>query len=123
MRFHNSLSDNKLTNHGMDMSGIIQLAEALKTNEGLTSLKYARPPPTFSIWQLSAAHSSADACLLLSRARSLDKNQLCGLDFMGRGTYSAEGIVAISEMLKVNTTLQSIRCAAHARFLIGVSSP
>ena len=54
-RFHDSLEYNELTNRGEDMSGIIQLAEALKTNEGLTSLKYARPPPTFPIWQLSAA--------------------------------------------------------------------
>ena len=36
---------NYLTNGGKDMSGIIQLAEALKTNEGLTSLKYARACP------------------------------------------------------------------------------
>ena len=43
VRFHNSLSrSTSLTNGGKDMSGIIQLAEALKTNEGLTSLKYAR---------------------------------------------------------------------------------
>ena len=33
-----SLGRNDLTNYGADMSGIIQLAEALKTNEGLTSL-------------------------------------------------------------------------------------
>ena len=41
MRLHDSLQSNSLTNFGSDMSGIIQLAEALKTNEGLTSLKYA----------------------------------------------------------------------------------
>ena len=63
VRFHDSLSDNKLTNYGRDMSGIIQLAEALKTNEGLTSLKYARLPRTFPIWQVSAALVSA--CFLL----------------------------------------------------------
>ena len=40
----------------------------------------------------------------------------------GNGTYTAEGIVAISDMLKVNTTLQSIRCVARVRFPIGVSS-
>ena len=44
VRFHDSLELNNLTNDGEDMSGIIQLAEALKTNEGLTSLEYARPP-------------------------------------------------------------------------------
>ena len=59
----------------------------------------------------------------------MDANALCGIDekFLSRnedgdGTYTTEGIVAISEMLKVNTALQSIRCVAHARFLIGVSS-
>ena len=36
---------------------------------------------------------------------------------MGEGTYTAEGITAIAEMLKVNTTVQSIRCASHARFI------
>ena len=75
-----------------------------------------------TIKQASAAHSIADACLLLSLARSLDDNELCGLDEHGEGTYTTEGIVAIVEMLKVNTTLQSIRCVAHAQFLIGVSS-
>ena len=45
MRFHDSLSNNALTNYGEDMSGIVQLAEALKTNEGLTSLKYAPALP------------------------------------------------------------------------------
>ena len=42
--FHDSLEYNNLTKNGKVMSGIIQLAEALKTNEGLTSLKYALPP-------------------------------------------------------------------------------
>ena len=40
----------------------------------------------------------------------LDDNQLCGVDHYGDGTYTAEGIIAISEMLKVNRTLQSVRC-------------
>ena len=38
-----SLSDNYLTNHGRDMSGVIQIAEreALKVNKTLQSIKYA----------------------------------------------------------------------------------
>ena len=44
----------------------------------------------------------------------MDNNELCGLykDFQGsiQGTYNAAGILAISEMLKVNRTLQSVRC-------------
>ena len=45
---------------------------------------------------------------------SLDNNQLCGLtgDFLNSGTYTTEGITKITEMLKTNTTLTSIRCAA-----------
>ena len=63
VRFHDSLEFTNLTNEGKDMSGIILLAEALKTNEGLTSLKYARPPPTFPIWQVSAAFDAFDHML------------------------------------------------------------
>ena len=64
MRFHDSLESNRLTNYGKDMAGIVQLAEALKTNEGLTSLEYARPPPTFPIWRVSAATVSARFLLI-----------------------------------------------------------
>ena len=42
---------------------------------------------------------------------SLNSNELCRLDRMGSGTYTAEGITKIADMLKVNTTLTSIRCA------------
>ena len=38
---------------------------------------------------------------------------LCGLGFRGKGTYTAEGISAIAEMLKVNSSLVSIRWAEH----------
>ena len=37
---------------------------------------------------------------------------LCGLNEFGMGTYSAEGVIAICDALKVNTSLQSIRCVA-----------
>ena len=33
-------------------------------------------------------------------ARSLSNNQLCGLDSLGRGTYTAKGITALCEGLK-----------------------
>ena len=36
-------------------------------------------------------------------------NQLCGLDHMGRGTYTAEGISKIAEMLTQNSTLTALR--------------
>ena len=43
--------------------------------------------------------------------RSLDENQLCGVDEDGEGTYTAEGIIMLSDALKINATLTSLRCA------------
>ena len=37
-------------------------------------------------------------------------NQLCGLDFDGRGTYTAEGITKLCEGLK-GSAVTSLRCA------------
>ena len=38
----------------------------------------------------------------------LASNQLCGLDGWGRGTYTAEGIKAIADALRVNAELTKI---------------
>ena len=48
--------------------------------------------------------------LLPARHGSLDRNQLCGLDVMGRGTYTADGINALCEGLK-SSGITSLRCA------------
>ena len=53
----------------------------------------------------------------------MGNNLLCGLNWLGKGTYTAEGIIAIAEMLKVNTALQSIGCASRARFLTKCQQP
>ena len=62
MHFHDSLSSNHLTNYGTDMSGIIQLAEALKMNEGLTFLKYV---PALSQTLIKQASAPPDVCFQL----------------------------------------------------------
>ena len=46
---------------------------------------------------------------LPARRGRLDCNQLCGLDAMGRGTYTAEGINALCEGLK-RSGITSLRC-------------
>ena len=38
----------------------------------------------------------------------LSSNQLCGLDWQGKGTYDASGIIALSEALKVTAVLTSL---------------
>ena len=39
------------------------------------------------------------------------RNQLCGLDFMGNGTYTSEGITKLCEALK-GSAVTSLKCAA-----------
>ena len=72
-----------------------------------------RPHPA-----LHALSAAADT-LVDTSVRSLDGNQLCGLykDRFGclRGMYTAEGIVKLSDALKVNKTLTSLRCTARPR--------
>ena len=109
-----SLASNKLC--GVDHNGfgtyttegITKLCQALK-GSAVTSLKCAAAPRVF-------AFVSAPAELLISDPPlpthgSLANNELCGLDFMGRGTYTAEGITKLCEGLK-GSAVTSLKCAA-----------
>ena len=109
-----SLSDNALCGLGhllgtgtYTAKGIIKLSEALKVNATLTSLKCASPPAPARF-----GNCQQPLTLLLTPVCSLDSNNLCGLDYRGRGTYTAEGIIQLSDALKVNATLTSLRCAS-----------
>ena len=53
---------------------------------------------------------------------SLASNQLCGLDLLGRGTYTAEGITKLCEGLK-GSAVTSLECAAAPRVFAFVSAP
>ena len=44
---------------------------------------------------------------------NLGDNQLCGLDGYGRGTYTADGITAIADALRVNGSLTSINMSRN----------
>ena len=116
------------------------MAEALEVNKTLTSVdldghaleikKLRGEEPVESIdlsgKRLTFLSAVVIASLIPSntatKSLSLDNNEICGLNMLG-GTYTAEGITAITEMLKVNTTLQSIRCASCARFLANCQQP
>ena len=50
----------------------------------------------------AAALASALRVNAVLKTLNLSQNQLCGVDFMGRGTYSVVGITALAEALKVN---------------------
>jgi hypothetical protein len=43
----------------------------------------------------------------------ISNNQLCGLHEYGRGTYTAEGITAIADALRVNGALTSINLSGN----------
>ena len=47
----------------------------------------------------------------LTLARSLRNNQLCGLDYDGRGTYTTEGVTKLCEGL-MGSAVTSLECAA-----------
>ena len=40
---------------------------------------------------------------------NLSGNQLCGINYRGEGTYTAEGITAIAEALKVTGSLTELK--------------
>ena len=52
----------------------------------------------------------------------LSGNQLCGLDYVIGGTYTAEGITKLCEGLK-GSAVTSLRCAAAPRVFALVSAP
>ena len=52
---------------------------------------------------------------------SLAENQLCGVDYWGRGTYTAKGITKLCEALK-GSALTSLKCAAALRVCFCVSA-
>ena len=63
---------------------------------------------------MNPAHMHAFFTCLLIGPRcllqlDLANNQLCGLGWQGRGTYTAEGITAIADALRVNASLTSVR--------------
>ena len=48
---------------------------------------------------------------MLTSQLDLSNNQLCGLDFLGRGTYTTEGITSIANALKVSSVTKILVCA------------
>ena len=42
---------------------------------------------------------------MLTSQLNLSSNELCGVDWMGSGTYTAEGITAIADALKITASI------------------
>ena len=74
-----------------------------------------RPPP--SVYAFVSAPIDTPPSL-----GSLGHNQLCGLDYRGNGTYTAEGITKLCEGLK-GSTVTSLECAAGLKCLLLCQRP
>ena len=86
--------------------GITAIANAMRVNGALRQVLALRPPECLSCY--------SNPCLVLNVSQlDLSSNELCGLDRRGRGTYTAEGITAIADALRVNGGLTKISLAEN----------
>ena len=81
----------------------------------ITTLKCAAPPECSPLCQRPLTLPLPHLC-------SLGGNQLCGLDFYGQGTYTAEGITKLCEGLK-GSAVTSLECATPPRVFAFLSTP
>lgn len=118
-----SLADNYLTNFGKDMTGVLAIADALKSGTSVLKtitldgygvgfplpvkqLKGTEPVESLdlSLKGLGMLSGIVIAKLIefnsVMTSLSLANNQLCGLNWEGKGTYDASGIKAIAEALQ-----------------------
>ena len=93
--------------------GATGLAAVLKETK-ITNLKCAAAPEVFTFVSAPIGTATPHLC-------SLGSNQLCGLDWLGQGTYTAEGITKLCESLK-GSAVTSLKCAAPQVFAF-VSMP
>ena len=97
---------------------ILPLARSLESNgigdEGASALATILKETMISNLKCAAAPECSLSCqrplTLPPSLGSLADNQLCGLDYRGNGTYTAEGITKLCEGLK-GSAVTSLECA------------
>ena len=116
----NSVQDLILNDKGIGLPGALVLSSLLPTATALVLLNLANN-------NLGAKGAATLAEALKGnttiRRLTLDQNHLCGINiFSGEGTYTAEGITKIGEMLKINQTLQSISLECNIMGVKGLTA-
>ena len=96
-------------------NGITKLCEGLK-GSAVTSLKCAGTPECSPFCQRPLTIPPKS-----SFPGSLSRNQLCGVDLRGQGTYTAEGITKLCEALK-GSAVTSLKCATTRSVCFCVSA-
>eukprot|EP00900_Chrysochromulina_parva_P016438 jgi/Chrpa1/24796/Chrysochromulina_OHIO_Genome00025720-RA len=101
-----------LSSNDLKDEGVSAVCEAIESNKetNLASLNMSenRIGPV-------GAKSVAAMVAVTGGLTSLDlsSNQLCGLDYIGRGDYTAEGITAIADAMRVNGALTSLDLSSN----------
>ena len=88
--------------------GVTALCEGLK-GSAVTTLRCAVGPKAFAFLSMPI-----DTLLQFG---SLSNNQLCGLNWHGEGSYTAEGITKLCEGLK-GSAVTTLKCAAAPRVCV-----
>jgi len=127
LRVNGALTVTNLLHNQLDEASAKMLAEVAK-QKGISLCGIQRDQTTADL--SGHALQPPDAILLASdlsqavvtgvlTSLNLSKNQLCGLNFLGTGTYTAEGITAIAKALRVNGGLTSINLSENQLCGIG----
>jgi Ran GTPase-activating protein (RanGAP) involved in mRNA processing and transport len=105
-------------NNGIGLVGANTVAAMVAVTGGLMSLNlssnhiggYWDYDQAEMVFTPEGPKAIADALLVNGALTSIDLycNQLCGLDFEGKGIYTAEGVTAIADALRVNVALASV---------------
>ena len=116
-----------LSGKGLDAGDAATLAAWLVGNATLKELKcvsllkaHPRTPAPITRFVVNSQQHALFLALflhVLRFAHSLADNQICGVNRLNGGTYTAEGITALCEVLK-DTQITSLKCAALPPLLI-----
>jgi len=105
LRVNDSLTSLSLQNNDLDAEGASAIVVALRVNSSLASLNL-KGNSVGAGGAAAIANALGDNASLTSL--NLASTQLCGLDFKGDGTYTAEGIKAVADALRVSASLTFI---------------
>ena len=102
-----------LRGNGIRDKGVTALAAILKETK-ITDLKCAATPECSLLCQRPLTLPSP-------QLGSLDSNQLCGVNFSGKGTYTTESITKLCEGLK-GSSVTSLRCTIGLSVCLSVNA-
>ena len=89
----------------MNLDGYALSVKKLKGTDPVETLDLSRKHLGVASLVVIASLISVNGSLT---SLNLAQNQLCGIDIFGKGTYTADGITAIADALRVNGALTQV---------------